>query len=326
VEKQKWKHLVIYAILSYIALTIHLTGAFLFMIGIVYFLSVALIPAFRPHAVQHKILVIPLVVLVGFAAAFIPRFIAFTSKWLSSIEWQGSWGSDVPMKVLYLATPSICFLFLAGVFLLIKINRREGLFLSVYCFLPFVLLSLAIIVGMNVSAKYLLFILPGLLLGASYLLLYMINQINLHKQIVAFAMIAAIVLPVLQNSYLYFTSDYGNRDRFNEAIQFIKQRRNKDDKFMHLALYSHTEGDFYFRTTAAVEGLNLEEAQIIQPSSPAEIDLRQRIWVVTNRAMSPNATGLRKWLADHARLQAEFPASRGPQDQTIRVYLHTPES
>jgi hypothetical protein len=105
----------------------------------------------------------------------------------------------------------------------------------------------------------------------------------------------------------------------------MKPQMLSDDQVLLHGLINVTEANFYFQTVANLAGLELKEAQLIRPAAPSDIDLNRRVWVVTRgRSMRPSAKGLSRWISDHMHLVAEFPANLGLQDNTIRIYLYSP--
>ena len=170
-------------------------------------------------------------------------------------------------------------------------------------------------------------IVPGVLLAVSHLCIHANDKLHARYKVLGWAMLIAIILPSLQTDYLYFSTGYGHRDRLNEAIEYIRDRKLEGDQILWLSALRYPEEPlFNFKTSARLAGLSLKKDQIILPASPQDIDLSKRIWVVGWHRVPPDATGFDKWISDHTRLVAEFNAHKGPIDHSIRVYLHSPES
>src|SRR5262249_533219 len=176
-----------------------------------------------------------------------------------------------------------------------------------YGLLPMLGLTLAVICHLNVSARYLLFILPPILLAASYALVYLWDQLQMqtNRPLIICGLVGVTMLPALQANYLYFTSKYGYRDRLREAMQFIKERTvdaGNDQVFCVPTMFNADDTQFLCKAMALAENMGLIAQQFIAPSSPGELDRRRKIWVVTLGRVPGNPNGFWKWLADNAHL------------------------
>lgn len=330
VERNSLRYLVLSVLLFIFAFALHLTAAFILMIAVVYLFLLSRLPALRPQNFSTKKVNVFLLTFVAFGLMLIPKFTEFVGHWNATKQTLGYWGSTPMMfslKVLYHLTPSIGVVSFFGILLLLNQKGRNGLFLTIYCLLPPIILNVAAAFETNVSAKYVFFTLPGLTLATSFLCLYIIDQIRLNEKIVALTMIIVIILPSLQTDFMYFTSGYGNRNRLREAVHYIKYRSSSDDQIFLLYFFENPEeGKFYFKTIADLSDFNLKDEQFIVPSVPEEIDLTKKVWVLTiGKSILPNAAGFYKWLTDYSNLVVEFRASRGPEDNTVKIYLHLPE-
>jgi hypothetical protein len=270
-----------------------------------------------------------LVVSLALSLLLIPKFLEFVNEWSSVKEKLGYWGSTpqiFTLKVLYHLTPSIGFLSLCGLLLLIGFKERKGLFLALYCVLPVLILNTAAAFEINVSAKYVFFTLPGLLIAASYLCVFITKHLPSRNGLIGLAIIGCTALPSLQTDHLYFGAGYGNRDRLGEAITFFKDHYSPNDLIFPLSFFrNQEEAIFYFKNTSEFIGLNLNDEQFIFPRSPEDINPGKRMWIFTiGKSIPPKATGFYKWISDKTRLFVEFKANKGPDDNTVRVYLHTP--
>ena len=330
VERHSLKYLVNSIILFIIAFSLHLTAGFVLMIGITYVFLISRLPHLKPQELNTKKVNIFLLILVVCALLFLPRFFEFVAHWKDTQQTFGYWGStsiNFTLKVLYHLTPTIAVISFVGILLLLSQKERKGFFIAIYCLLPPIVLNVAAAFETNVSAKYVFFTLPGLSLATSCLYLYLIEQIKVNRKLIGLAVFGAIILPSLQTDSMYFTSGYGNRDRLKEAVHYIKYRSSGDDKIFLLYFFENPdEAKFYFKTTANLDDFKIDDEQIIMPSTPEEIDFNKRIWVLTiGKNIPPDATGFYKWITEHTNLVAEFKANRGPQDNTVKVYLHRQE-
>lgn len=329
IEKNQIKFLVASGILFLIAFRLHLTAGFVLIIAFVYLLILLIFKKLQPdhfNTVKVKKF-LALICLAGLL--LIPKFLEFVKIWSEMQKNYGYWGStpvNFTMKVLYHLTPTMAVIAVFGLILLLFQKNRLGVFFALYCILPPLILNLAAIFKTNVSAKYVFFTLPGLVLLIGYFVCFVIDQIKLHKPVFSAALVLAVALPALQTDYLYFTTGFGNRDRLKEAMKYIKELSTPDDKIFPLYVFENpVEAQFYCQTTARLSGFDIEDEQFLFPERPEDLDLDQRIWVVSiGKPVPPYPTGFYKWVADHTHLLAEFKAWRGPQDNTVRVFLHNP--
>jgi hypothetical protein len=329
IESGKLKYFILYAGLFYLAFAIHLTGGFVPMIAGTYVLLLLAIPQCQNGNINSRRLLILLAIHVGLSLVLLPKLINFISEWTTvEAELSGSFGSDFVLKFVYHATPSVAVMAFVGVVLLLKRYDRRGLFLAVYGLTPLLALMLARKIDMNVSARYLLFILPAVLAAASYACVYFKDQLRSNPNILTSALILVTILPSLQGGYLYFTAEYGYRDRLREAIKFVHSNMSVSDNdqiFCIPATFTPIETEFYCKAIARVEKMDLIEERFIAPSSTANLDLEKRIWLVTLGRLPQNHQGFWKWVSQNAQLLAEFEARRGTEDLTTKVYIYSPK-
>jgi hypothetical protein len=322
IESGKKRHFALYLLLTYFGITLHMTGFFVPMIAVAYLTLLVVLPQYYQTGSRKGLLFI-----LGLHAilclVFIPRFLDFMNDWSDLEGLMGSWGSDFALKVLYHVMPSVAFSSMIGLLLLATLRDRRGLLLAVYCLVPFIVLSVFVLVGVNVSARYQLFTLPAVSIAAAFTITYLRSMLSKSRNLLALAMIVIVVLPSLQTDYLYFTSEYGYRHRSKEAFQYIKKRMAKDDQVFVAGVYPAYEERFYAKSLIRSEGIDINDGQLIT-SSLDRLDLKKRAWVVTLARAPENPEGFQKWIAETAHLSAEFPTRRATQDQTLKVYLYSP--
>jgi hypothetical protein len=327
IETNRLKYLLVYFVLFYICFRIHETAAFIPAAGSGYVALLLLLPRFRTTAVSHKSLVRILSLHVGLSVILLPKLINFFVEWTTvEKDFAGSWSGDFALKVLYHSTPSIVFIAVVGLLLLFQRYDRRGLFLTMYCAVPVLGLVLARILHMNVSARYLLFILPGIVTAASYACIHFGEQLRTEKRGLTTAVVVLALIPSMQASYLYYTSEHGYRDRLKEAMQFVNKNISMSDRdqiFCVPTMFSPYDAEFYCKALAQLEKMSLKEA-FIAPTSTAGLDRSKRVWLVTLGRLPQNDDGFWKWISENAQLLAEFGSYRGNQDVTTKVYLYSP--
>ena len=324
IESGKKKYLFFYIILSYFAVTVHLTAFFIPIIAVSYLLFLIVLNRFQNQAQNTKTLVTILVLHIIVFLAFVPKLVGFIEYWREIEGLVGSWGNDLTLKALYLLTPSIVFGASTGLYLLLALKDRRGLFLTTYSILPFISLGVLSLLNLNVSARYLLFTLPAAAIAAGFTISYVRIFLFKNSTLLFLSILVITILPSVQTDYLYFTSEYGYRQRSREAFQYVKKRIAKDDQLFVAGIYPPYEQRFYAESLMRVEGIDINDGQLITTNLPETLDLGKRTWVITLGRAAEDPEGFRKWIAEHTRLLAEFPARRGAQDQTLKVHLYAP--
>jgi mannosyltransferase len=324
VNSNNLMYLVYYIILFGIAFTLHLTAGFVPLIAAIY-LSFLLVFGFQGNQREARRIWIIWGFHIGFFLILLPKLVEFLTSWKALEESVGAWGSDVGLKTMYHMTPSIAVLGLIGSIILLRFKDRRGLFLAVYYLFPLAALNLGVLFQINVSTRYLLFILPAVLMGASYACMCLYEQLRMSKNLLTISVLLIAILPSLQTDYLYFTSEHGYRDRLKEAIQLIKQQKLDNDHFFLPGLYSAEDTRFYFTSEASLQNMHITDKQLVVSESQGDLDLKKRTWIITMGSPPANPNGYWKWIAEEAHLSAEFEARRGNQDQTIKVYFYSPE-
>jgi Dolichyl-phosphate-mannose-protein mannosyltransferase len=326
IESNENKYLLFYVVLFYLGYGVHLTAAFVPVIAALYVFFLLVMPGFQNNEISPKRLWIILLTHIGLCLLLLPKLLKFVEGWRGYTESMGTWGSDFALKFVYQATPSVVFLALLGLALLLRRGDRRGLFLTLYCLVPLVALNVFLLLHMNVSARYLLFTLPAVLVAASYFFAYLKDQLQTNRYLLTTALIAVALLPSLQANYLYFTSEYGYRDRLREAMHFIDKQiagSDNDQVFCAPTMFTAFDTEFYCKAIAQVEKINLVDRRLTAVV-PDTLDAKKRTWLVTFGHVPSHPDGLWKWITMNAQLRAEFQAHRGTEDLTTMVYLYPP--
>ncbi len=329
IERNSFKYLILSIVMFLFAFMLHLTAGFIVLIGVTYLFFLSRIKKMQPEKFDTKKINILFIVLILGAIVLMPKFLEFVKVWNEIQLRDGYWGTtpvNFASKVLYHLTPTMGFASVLGLILLLFSGGRKGLFISIFGVLPGALLILAALLKTNISTKYIFFTLPALLLGASFLCVYVIDQTEKYKGIIAVAVIGLVAIPSLKTDFLYFSSGYGNRDRLTEAVQHIQQKWHPNDQIFPLYFFPNSErAQDYLKTTAELIDFQITDEQILFPETPAELDQERRIWVVTiGKPLPPNSTGFYEWVSLRTNMVAEFKANKGPKDNTVRIYLQRP--
>jgi mannosyltransferase len=322
IDRNELKYLLVYALLSFFAFTLHLTAFLIPMIAVVYLLLLLLIPRLRSNSIKIR----NLFMILGFhgvlALATLPTFLNFLQQMSADQEVMGSFGRDFIIKALYHITPSIAVMALTGLVLLWRQESRKGVFLAVYLILPVMVLIGFLAVHMSVSARYLFFILPVITLAVGISISYVKSLPFKYCHLLAYSILMAAIFPSLQADYLYFTSEYGYRDRLNEAIHYMKNDFSSEDLLFVNTGFSPYDSRFYCTSVASLAGMKINADQLIASSWLDSIRQSKRVWVITIGRSPGHRDEFWQWIAQNTRLVAEFSARRATQDQTVKVYLH----
>jgi mannosyltransferase len=327
IESNEKRFLLFYVALFYLGYGLHLTAGFVPVIAALYVFFLLVMPSLQNDKTSPKRLWIILLAHIGSCLLLLPKLLKFVESWRGYNDSMGTWGSDFALKFVYNATPSVVFLALLGLALLLWRGDRRGLFLSLYCLVPVVGLSVFLSFQMNVSARYLLFVLPAVSVAASCFFTYLRDQLQTNKYLLTAALIVVTILPSLQANYLYFTSEYGYRDRLKEAMHFIDKQiagSDNDQIFCAPTMFTPYDTEFYCNAIVRVENLAVNGRRLVASTSPDAVDLKRKTWFITFGRLPDKPNGLWKWITTNAQLRAEFQAHRGNQDLTTRVYFYPP--
>jgi mannosyltransferase len=315
-------HFITYLLLTYVATTLHETGFFVPMIVVAYLVLMLALSHYFPVVNKRRLIWVLAFHIIG-CLAFVPKFLAFISEWTELEEVVGSWGRDFPLKAAYHLTPSLVLGSLTGMLLLVSRKDPRGLLLAVYGGVPFILLSVSAQLDINVSARYQFFTLPAFAIGAGFTVAHIYKLVPTNKRLISTAIVLLMLVPSLQTTYLYFTSEHGYRHRSKEAMQYIKTRMVDGDQLFIAGIYPDNEGRRYAERLVRSEGLGIVSGEMLT-AFPENLDRSRRAWVLTLSRAVENPEGFQKWIAENAHLWAEFPTRRAVQDQTLKVYLYSP--
>lgn len=317
--------LVLFLGLFLLAFSFHNTAAFVLVTALVFMLTAQLFP--RPPEGWMAKRVVPVVALgAALGLLFFPGFLRFVAHWREKQISSGYWGVTpfgFVLRIGYHLTPTVAVAAFLGMIPLLATRRREGAFLATYALIGPVTLVLAAAFRVNVSAKYVSYTLPAFWIAAAYFVTHLARASQGKK--VAWAGIAALVLiPSLETCYGYFTYGWGNRDRLQEAICYVHEHAREEDIIVPLYFFKEpAEARFYVAGIAQLKGIALDSSRIYVPCWEEDPGALSRAWVLTiGKTVPPERPHMYRWLASSSHLVAEFPALRGVQDNSVRVYFH----
>ncbi len=324
-ESQSAIDLMLFLFLFGFSFFLHHTAAFVLVIGIFVLFATSLLAPLKRTTQGRRMRRVALI-LAGVSLVFVPSFCDFATHWREKQLASGYWGTTPPvfaLKVAYHLTPSLAVAALLGIGQLLRTRRREGIVLLFYALLAPALLALAAAFSVNVSAKYVSFTLPAFAIAASYFIAQVTEKTS-RRDVALVGLVALLLLPSLQTNADYFGPGWGNRDRLHEALRFIDEKAAQGDLVVPIYLFKDpVETRFYLRGVARVHGIELDSTRIFVPSAEEDLRSLPRAWAITiGKVMPPEQPHIYRWLATSARLVTEFPARRGAQDNSVRVYLH----
>jgi hypothetical protein len=318
IESKRFRYLFLYFILFYAGFTLHLSAGFVPMIAAFYVFLLLVMPSFRSANITPKQLLVVLSAHIGLFLALLPRLRNFVASWKALEDVFGVWGRDFMLKLVYHITPSMIIAAVAGLLILLTVRDRRGLFLAAYCSLPPVILSAGLLfLGLNVGTRYFLFILPAILMAASYACIHYKAQMRKNAKVFASLFLLMIILPSLQADVIYFTSGHGYRNRLKEGMQFVERNLS-------------SPGDRIFcpgapcKVLAQMDNMGLGDGRFIDSDVPGEGDVAGRIWVVVAGAVPGEPQGAWKWILENTRLVSKYDSRVGNFDQSVHVFLHSP--
>jgi mannosyltransferase len=320
IDSKRYSYLFLYFILFYAGFTLHLSAGFVPMIAAFYVFLLLVMPSFRSANITPKQLLVVLSAHIGLFLALLPRLRNFLASWKALEDVFGVWERDFILKLVYHMTPSIIIAAVAGLLILMALRDRRGLFLTVCCALPPTLLSAGLLLlGLNVGTRYFLFILPAVLMAASYACIQYKEQMRKHATAFAALVLLLILLPSLQAGYIYFTSGHGYRNRLKEAMQFVERNLSSPEDRIYCP-------GAPCQLLAQMDRMGIDDRMFITSNVPVNGDLANRIWVLVAGGVSAEPQGEWKWILDNTQLVSEFDSRVGTFDQSVHVFLHSPSA
>jgi hypothetical protein len=223
------------------------------------------------------------------------------------------------LAAAYFGVPVIALAFLSP-FVALNVPKRIVLFFLLAGALP--VLELIVIAGLhlsNVTWYYGFVAMGGFTVAAAVSLVSLYQRGYRWSARLGGAAVLVYAVPLLVG---YYTSMYGDRPRWKDACNYLRQEENVSAGSGEKArVFATVPGvvAFYLGVPPG-ETMNnpfVREAPERPPSPPCEFD---QWYVVESGHMTP---AFESWLHNSCTVRATFPARTGPRDRSIHVY-HCP--
>lgn len=212
--------------------------------------------------------------------------------------------------VFYLGIPTVC-LALAGAWDLIARRNRAGLLLLLLSVLP--LLGVMLLSLFQYTANRYVFIsLGGWVVLAAAAATALLRAGKPARRVLAYGVVAALVLAPLSQDVLYFGYQHGNRDNWKAAFGYVELHRKEGD---FVVTPDRRLGDYYL----GGETLGMATLQL-EPLLAAN----RRIWFVEDLNVVQKWPWLHEWIWAHARLVANYDVHVEARKFNMNVFLYDP--
>jgi len=227
------------------------------------------------------------------------------------------WVNSRPLWILagaatYTGLPVVC-LALAAMAILFREKSRPGLLFGLNAWVPWI--GIAAVASVQYAANRYVFMSLGswLILGA-WGLHRIVALLRDRSRILAFAVVAVVVVAPLSENTLYFLYQNGNRDDWKGAFELIQSQRLPGDLVFtpdrDLAEYYMGQG---------YTGFGQFDPAAVSASG-------RRAWFVEDSNVEEKWPYQQRWVFENARLVANLDVHFQARNFKMRVYLYVPPS
>lgn len=211
----------------------------------------------------------------------------------------------------YTGLPVILLAAAGGVHFLVK-RSRPALYLVLGAAVPFIG-----VVGLSffhyTANRYIFVALTSWLLLASMASTELFAALHGNSRILAGGVIAVLVASALSENMLYFQYQHGNRDRWREALQIVREEKGPGD----LVVVANTGvGDYYLG----------EEVVGIRQLARLDLDQYRRVWLVEDMTVKQLYPEEHAWIENNTQLVANLDNHFSARVFTMRVYVYAAEN
>jgi len=287
--------------------------AFFFLpVAVLYLICLRLFPFEKPAGLRWKNLAIffaPLGI-VGLLFAF--PYLGNIRGWFESFSRVNNnpfWLTG--STFYYIGLPTVLLAAVGGFHFLMKRSRR-ALFLALGAAVP-----LIGIVGLSffhyTANRYIFVALTSWLFLASMAATELVAALHGNQRILAAGVIALLLGSALSENVLYYQYQHGNRDRWREALQIVREEKSPGD----LVVVANTGvGNYYLG----------EEVVGFRQLPQLDLDQSRQVWLVEDMTVRQLYPEVHEWMEEHTQLVANLDNHFSARVFTMRVYTYPAES
>jgi len=311
-ERNRWKLMIVSLISILLAILTHPSAGFMIPTYLAYVILLHFLPFEKPAGLTKRNI---LIFFSPFALAFLVALPKFGKLFVYLIEGKTAWNppSNVFMSIVYyLEVPFICVSLAAALFLLLEKDRR-GLFLSLFITVPVILLLIASTITIASGAYALITLLPHAIV-ASFGCTELMKALKERQKIFGLAIIVLLIMNFAANDFLYYRYQNGNRPRWKEAINFVKERMADDDAVFASA---GNIAEIYLN-----QGKNV---RWLERFDPQDIGTNRRTWFLVFKGsgdLLPVKEEVKDFVEKKCKFLKEFDVNTSVKMREIDVYVY----
>ena len=296
-----------------VAIKERLVALFLVPIVVSYLILLKILPFEKPVGLRLRNLVLLLV--PGLLAALFLAwpYVRQPARWDYEFSQFFVWTNNNPYWILagvvyYIGLPIVCIGASGALYLLLK-KDRAALLLSMGALGP--LLAIMIISLVYYTANRYVFIsLMSWLALASVAMRELLQQTQRNTRILVIGALLILLLAPLSENVLYYKYQNGNRDRWKEALAWVKQQKETDDL---IVVPDPQLGDYYSQENTIGMG-RVDLANIKETG--------KRVWFVEDMNVQWKYPDVLDWIEENTIPVANLDVAVRARTFKMRIYLY----
>lgn len=328
-ERDSFKLAITSLILTIVAILSYSQAILLVPAFFTYIVVLILVPFGLPRGMHGK----------NFFVFFGPFFLALLLLLSPSVRGYlfSGWGlSELgrsPLYILFtlvygLGIPMSVGAFVGGLYSLSFLSRA-GLFLVCYAGVPLFIILIAS-PFLNIAGYYLFFTMPAYVILAALCSADVARIVSRGSKAIALSVTLIILVALLSQSYMYFTTENGGRPKWREAYQAMKPELEWNLSGATLVVSLPRVAEYYiqdiFNNSPPQDISIIQLEDVISQTEGLKdswITNNQAVWFILDQLsldVHDSSHKFRKWIYANCQMVNEFPVYARTRDRTIRIW------
>ncbi len=256
--------------------------------------------------------------LVGFFALGVVLSLLFAFPYVRNLDqWMVNFGgpNNPPLWILggtvyYIGLPVVCIGTAGAIYFLVKRNRAV-LLVSLSAVIPLVLMA-GIALFHYSANRYVFIILTSWTLLAALAVKELFNHLKGHLRIFPAGLVFLLFLALMQEDFLYFQYQNGNRPDWKAAFEFIESEKQPGE-----IVLSANRGLADYYTQEKTKSLEFFEINNFK-------EFGVKVWIVDDWSAKDANPDTIKWVEENTRLAAIYDVKVQARNFAMRVYVYDP--